>query len=224
MTANLKKKTIMGYISRHWKVAVYFFVALCVSAVALSMSARAVDEVNLIANPSAETIVSGLPKNWVSERYGTNSVTFTAPAYGFDGTKSLRVQMTGWKTGDAEWYFDEVPVTAGTKYTFSNYYRASVATSIDVQFKLSTGKYKYVNLGSPAIATNWTKTTYTFTVPANAVAATVMHSIAKNGYVETDMYSLSKQSTSSPTPSPTSTATPTPTPVPTASPTPTPTA
>jgi uracil-DNA glycosylase family 4 len=110
----------------------------------------------------------------------------------------------------------------GAKYTYSNYYRANVATSIDVRYKLKSGNYSYINLSSAPASTTWKAKSFTITVPANAVALTVMHSIAKVGYLETDAYSLTPQDTSTPTPTPTATPTPTPTPSPSPTATPSP--
>ncbi len=200
-------------------------VSMCVLGAYRVHKANAVDSsVNLIANPSLEinTLASGLPDKWSQDRYGSNSTKFSYLSTGFDGVKSVRIDMTKWTSGDASWIFSDVPVTSGAKYTYSNYYRANVATSIDVRYKLKSGNYSYVNLSSAPASTTWKAKSFTISVPANAVALTVMHSIAKVGYLETDAYSLTPQDTSTPTPTPTATPTPTQTPSPTPTATPSP--
>ncbi len=146
---------------------------------------------NLISNPSAETAAGALPQDWFQGGWGTNTTTFTYPVTGQDGAKAMRVQTTAYTSGDAKWYFKDVNVTPGTQYTFSNYYQATVPTSLIAQYTLTTGALSYVTLAATVpTAAAWTKLTYTLTPPTNAKSVTVFHILSAVGTLTTDNYSI----------------------------------
>jgi peptidoglycan/xylan/chitin deacetylase (PgdA/CDA1 family) len=159
---------------------------------ALLLEAREVPATNLIANPSVETAgsVATMPAGWATDNYGKNTPIFSYLSTGLDGQKSVRVEMTARETGDAKWYFTDVPVTAGQTYSFSDLYTSNVATSATIRYKLSNGKYKYVgDYAAPASASASTLA-FNFTPPANAVSATVFHILQSVGSLTTDAYSI----------------------------------
>lgn len=179
---------------------------------------------NLINNPSAETATATLPSGWNKGGWGTNTATFSYDATGAqDGAKALGLTVSSYTNGDAKWYFNPVAVTAGTKYVFSDYYQASVATQVDAQIEDATGKLSYLWLGDIAASSTWKQFSVEFTAPAGAKNVTIFHTIAKAGTLKTDNFSLIAVVAPTPTPTPTPSATPTPTPSPTPTPTPTPT-
>src|SRR5262249_12131662 len=156
----------------------------------LQLELRDCPATNLIANPSVETAtVAGPPASWHTDHYGSNTGTFTYVTTGLDGQRSLRVDVSAYKSGGAKWYFDDVPVTPGQTYTFSDLYSSNVASSATIRYKMSDGKYSYVGYYPTAAATGGTFT-FTFTPPAGAVSATVFHLIQTNGYLITDGFSL----------------------------------
>ena len=109
---------------------------------------------NLIANPSAETqstTTPTLPYLWSNGKWGTNTTTFTYGAPGFDGTKAMKVQMTSYTSGDAKWFFKDVPVQTGKTYTYSEWYTATVPTTIVARYTLSNQTFQYVNLAANVI-------------------------------------------------------------------------
>ena len=130
---------------------------------------------NLIANPSVETASGTTPASWATDQWGTNSVAFSYPTTGLDGPRSVRVDVASISSGDAKWVFNDVPVTPGQKYTFSDLYTSDVLTSATIQYKLANGTLSYVGYyEAPASATS-KALTFNFTAPANAVSATVLH-------------------------------------------------
>ncbi|HSW80440.1 MAG TPA: Ig-like domain-containing protein [Candidatus Saccharimonadales bacterium] len=172
-----------------------FFTMLPVTAGHATAAAQ-----NLIPNPSVETSVSSKPSNWLQGRWGTNTTTFTYQSGGHSGSKSLYINMSKYSNGDAKWYFSDVAVTPGQQYTFSDYYKSSVATEVDVQYAATNGSLSYAALSSPAVSSsNWTATSSTFTVPANIKSLTIFHVINKVGWLQTDDYSLTS-ATQAPTP------------------------
>lgn len=146
---------------------------------------------NLIANPSVETAGSpGLPAQWNKGGYGTNARTLTYPVTGFNSPSGLQVTISSYTSGDAKWYFNEVAVTAGATYQFSDFYHANIPSILTAQFRMSNGSFTYRDLGTLSPAGAYTNATVQFVVPANAVSVTIFHLIKQVGYLITDEFSL----------------------------------
>ncbi len=144
-----------------------------------------------IPNPSLEMSVSGTaPDSWHQGRWGSSSPTFTYPVAGHTGAKAARVDMNNWVSGDAKWYFDDVPVQAGAAYRFTDYYRSSAKTYVTVQFKHSSGALTYQDIGELPASEDWTQFTGDISVPAGVVSITVFHLIKENGWLEVDDYTM----------------------------------
>ncbi len=177
---------------------------------------------NLIANQSVETAqTSTKPTNWVSNKWGTNTTTFSYANSSKTGSRSLLVTMTSRTSGDAKWMHDAVAIKANTSYTYTSAYKASVTTRIVLQYTDAAGAFSYVT--GPTIAatsgTAWATATTTFTTPATAKKVVVLHILEKKGTLQYDDFTLAETNA---TPAPAPTPTPTPTPNPTPAPTPTP--
>ena len=145
---------------------------------------------NLVLNPSVEVAASALaPLSWAHSSAGEKAATFTYADTGLDGGRSVRIDATRRLSGDAEWYFDDVPVTPGQKYTFSDLYRSDVATTVSARFRLQDGTYS--TTGQVTVPKNTTAAAFSadFTAPPNAVSATVFHAISRKGYLVTDRFS-----------------------------------
>ncbi len=154
---------------------------------------------NLIANPSLETGTTA-PDNWMTDKWGTNNAAFAYPVAGQDGARGAEVTITSYSSGDAKWYPEEVPVTVGKQYTFSDWSKSNTVSSIDIQYHKSNGSFTYVWLGDVAGTNSWTKFQQTFTVPSGVVALTVFHSLACAGMLAVDNYSLDDGSVTPNTP------------------------
>lgn len=151
---------------------------------------------NLIANPSVETANGSQPASWLSDGWGTNTRSFSYETNGQDGSRSLKTTVTKYTNGDAKWYFNPVTVTAGKTYNYSEWYKANVDSEVDAQVTMNDGSVQYFWLGSPAAASNWTKLSYSFTVPANAKNVTIFHVVSKVGYVQNDNFFFGEPSAS----------------------------
>jgi peptidoglycan/xylan/chitin deacetylase (PgdA/CDA1 family) len=196
---------------------------------------------NLIVNPSVETANAAgtAPTSWLTDKWGTNTTTFSYKAEGYQSNHSVYVTVSGYTSGDAKWYFAPVAVQPNTDYTFSDYYKSNVKTSLVAMSTDTAGKVTYADLtdtaGSttPASATDWKQYTGKFHTSATAKTLTILHLVKSNGWLQLDAASLTGPAVATPTPTatttpiPTPTATPkpsvTPTPTPTTTPTPTPT-
>ncbi len=150
---------------------------------------------HLIANPLVETpnsTNSSMPASWLQGGWGTNTTTFSYPTTGSGSdTRSLQVQMNSYTNGDAKWYFAPVAVTAGDTYTYSESYKASVATDVVAAFSDASGNTTYVDLGAaPASASTWKQYSVTFVAPTGTTSMTVYHLISSVGTLQTDNFSL----------------------------------
>ncbi len=148
--------------------------------------------VNLVQNPSLETDVNAdnIPDTWFKGGWGTNTFTFTYPTAGIDAAKAAKVEITAYTDGDRKWYFQDVPVTAGQTYTYSNQYKSTVSTEVLARYTLTGGALQYQFLGTTPASAGWSTATYNVTVPANAVSMTVFHILHAVGSLEVDNYSL----------------------------------
>ena len=149
---------------------------------------------NLIKNNSVESSSStSLPTNWNKGGYGTNSRSFTYPVNGYNSTKAVKVSIGSYTGGDAKWYFDDVPVTPGTTYEFSDYYTSDVQSIIDARYTMNDGSFTYPELVSTVNpSSSYQKVSIQFTVPQNVKSMTVFHLINKVGSLTTDEYSLNQ--------------------------------
>ncbi|HTE57277.1 MAG TPA: Ig-like domain-containing protein [Verrucomicrobiae bacterium] len=145
---------------------------------------------NLVPNASVETPKSGTPsspQSWATNKWGTITASFTYENTGHTGSKSVKSTVTKYTTGDAKWYFTPVTIEPNKTYTFTDYYKSNVTTSVWVELENTSGALSYTNIGNPAAsATNWSTFTANYTAPANAKKATIYHVIDKVGWVQLD--------------------------------------
>jgi peptidoglycan/xylan/chitin deacetylase (PgdA/CDA1 family) len=174
---------------------------LLLLASAPSASAAVGDE--LVRNGGLEA-GGNSPDSWSKSTWGTHEPTFAwstnAP---HSGNRSARVEVSKYSNGDSKWLPEMVPVTAGAYYTFSDWYKSNASTAVSVYYELATDTDKdgdgrvdghWANLFSGlSPAAVWTQYKTGFTMPAGAVRARFVHYIARNGWLETDDYSLTEE-------------------------------
>jgi peptidoglycan/xylan/chitin deacetylase (PgdA/CDA1 family) len=150
---------------------------------------------NLIANSSMETANGTAPAGWQTNAWGANAGTLSYATDGHTGSASAKVQITSYADGDAKWYFTPVSVQADTKYTFSDYYKATIATKLVVRLDDGNGHYTYLEPTDPTAANDWTQASATFTTLSTTKYVTVFHLIAGVGTLQTDDASLTLAAT-----------------------------
>jgi hypothetical protein len=102
---------------------------------------------------------------------------------GRDGQRSLAVTVSGYASGDAKWVSAPVTVKPGTRYEVSDWYLATVATSLEAVYTDGTGKQTYAWLADAPAPSAWKQATAAFTAPAGAVKVSIYHVIERNGTV-----------------------------------------
>ncbi|MFH0873712.1 MAG: MBG domain-containing protein [Candidatus Komeilibacteria bacterium] len=157
---------------------------------------RDVPAENLILNPSLEEGVTGAPTYWNQGGYETVPV-FTYPVEGTGGPESraAKVELASYTSGDAKWYFNDVTVTPGAYYSFSDQYKATIATRVSVRFNMGGcatdwTKCSYQDIGQPLASESWQTFSSGFIVPIGATSVTVFHLIEGVGELTVDDFSL----------------------------------
>lgn len=151
---------------------------------------------NLIANGDVEASDGTNPTGWSFAV--DNAQTSATSAYAVEGTNHyLRTSVTavGGTYPGAQWApATASAVTGGTTYKYTESYRSSVSSEIDVEYThtvngVATTEFLTV-LDQVAPANNWTTYSGTFDVPADATSVTVYHVLATTGTLDTDNFSL----------------------------------
>lgn len=183
------------------KRTVFSLCLLLLLACAPSASATVGDQ--LLRNGDLDAGGSS-PAFWTTSTWGNQKPTFTwstdAP---HSGTHSARVEVSDYTDGDSKWQPDIVPVTGGAYYTFSDWYKSNASTAVSVYYELASDTDKdsdglidghWANLFSGiSPASDWTQYKTGFTMPAGAVRARFVHFIERNGWLQTDDYSLTEE-------------------------------
>jgi hypothetical protein len=149
--------------------------------------------VELITNGGLELWTTA-PTGWYTWGYGTNNRTFSYISTGaLTWQKSVKVDITTYTSGDGKWIFNEVPVSVGTTYTYSQKYASTVPSSLLVRYTMTDNSYQYVYLKYLPTATTAVTTTTEFTVPLNVLRATVWMSLDTIGSTIIDDVSLKQK-------------------------------
>lgn len=132
------------------------------------------------------------PLGWnANNRSGLNA-SLTYVKNGRTG-RAVRAQMNAAPSGGRYAYWEYTPqaVTPGRYYEFSDWYRSSVPTRVLLEIERADGSYSEIS--QPTVAESpkrWVQYKTRFYVPANAVAAHLIHVPLKAGWVMTDDYAL----------------------------------
>jgi peptidoglycan/xylan/chitin deacetylase (PgdA/CDA1 family) len=166
-----------------------------------ALPARA-DTTNLVSNGDFETANTTdplQPAGWFQDNWGTNTPTFSYLNEGHGGTHAVRTTLTNYQDGDAKWIFNAVPVTAGTSYDYTDWYRANAVTNVWVRYEMQDGTVQFQWLKSDVAATDWAQTTAAIAVPANVQRMSVFHVLNANGQLDMDDVSLTQEVPCTPT-------------------------
>lgn len=169
----------------------FLITALLALSALFPLATASADGTNLFANPSLEAPASILmPANWQNNKWGTNTAKFTYEASGRTGNRSATVAVSNYKSGDAKWKPLAVNVTPGVTYTFSDWYKSTATSGIDVVLTTTSGAVSYIWKGDYAASPTWKQAAFTYKAPANAKTLTIHHYLRTNGTLTIDDYSL----------------------------------
>ena len=134
-----------------------------------------------------------LPLGWVGSSWGTNTSKYTYLNTGHTGSKSVRIDVSGYTDGDAKWYSESTKVIPGKTYVYSDYYRSNVPTTVVAMFTATNGVQTYQSLGTGPKSTSWVRKGFSVNIPSNVSSVTIFHTLAANGYLILDDVSLVPQ-------------------------------
>jgi peptidoglycan/xylan/chitin deacetylase (PgdA/CDA1 family) len=144
---------------------------------------------NLISNPSAETVVRGVPSGWAWASNGSNVSSRTVGSGAAkSGHRYLRTTTTRYRSGAAWWFTPTVPVKAKSRYAFGEYYRSTVPTLLEAAFTVGR-RTVWVALGTVPPAAGWTPLNVTVTAPAGATKVRFAHLLRAVGHLDVDAVS-----------------------------------
>jgi hypothetical protein len=150
---------------------------------------------NMVANASLEDVNPvrpSYPLSWTSSAWGVNATSFKHDTSGHSGSRSVRIDVTSYTSGDAKWIFDATPVVPGKSYVYRDWYRSNVATKVVAANVQANGSTVYQTLGTvPASPGTWSTVAFATTPPTGTVRVTVYHLIAAVGTLQLDDVRLS---------------------------------
>jgi peptidoglycan/xylan/chitin deacetylase (PgdA/CDA1 family) len=144
---------------------------------------------NLIPNSGLEEITGSQPTGWSNNRYGNNNAAFSQ-VLGHNSGRAVRIDVTNYTDGTADWFTDPIAVNPGGYYTYSDYYRSNVPTHATLQLRTADGKSQYIPLGTAPASSDWAPYSVRFFVPTNVSQILISHTLDRAGSLETDDYSL----------------------------------
>jgi MYXO-CTERM domain-containing protein len=152
---------------------------------------------NLVPNPSvekADPTDSTRPQSWETDTWGDVKATFTYQNTGYDGSRSLRLDVTAsGSQGDAKWWSRAFSVTAGGgAYTVSDTYRSSVKSTLMVRAisNSGSGNSSWITVKNLDPAASWTRASGSISLPSWTEQVRVLHFIQARGWLETDSYEM----------------------------------
>jgi len=146
--------------------------------------------INLIYNSSLEKGTT-IPDSWYQGFWGTNNAQFSYPVSGYTGN-GASIKMTSYTDGDAKWVFNDVAVTAGDYYIFSDKYISDVETHVVVQYHYENNTFSYEEIGTAPASSAWQTFKAGFNVPSGVDTLTIFHLINRLGTLTIDDYSMIK--------------------------------
>ena len=174
----------------------FIAIILVISSFSLSLNVNAIGP-NLINNLSFEEGSTG----WTQNKWGTNTTNFSiVDGNAQDGTKSGKVEMTNYTSGDARWSYNPVNVAPNTEYETGFFYKASVSSYVlmDIVNTSNNHEYRWLGNTSPSTST-WADFYYRFTTPSDIKNVNFYIPLSKVGYIQTDNYYMVKSDTQPPT-------------------------
>jgi peptidoglycan/xylan/chitin deacetylase (PgdA/CDA1 family) len=146
----------------------------------------------LISNGSLEVAgTNGDPAGWSRGGWGTNTSTYTYSNQGYTDNTAATVAITAYTSGDAKWYYEDVPVTPGQNYRYTSAYRSNIQSELVVRYTMNNSAVLYSFIATiPNSNNTWSILSHALTPPAGAVSATMFHIINGVGTLTLDTVSF----------------------------------
>jgi hypothetical protein len=185
------------------------------SLILAAMTVAALPSMPLYAAPAAvtnadlEQATNGVPNCFSQAGWGEHTATWSLVAGAHSGTKAQSITISNYVSGDRKLMVSEnatcaPAVTPGESYDLSVWYKSTAAQNSLTLFRHSVAGWTYwTDLKNLPAAAAWTQATATTPiVPAGTDQITFGLSLAQNGTLVTDDYSLTKVGGTTPDPEP----------------------
>jgi peptidoglycan/xylan/chitin deacetylase (PgdA/CDA1 family) len=149
---------------------------------------HAVNTTNLITNPGLESSKTGTnPDAWTSSSWGDNTADFVYSSDAHSGFFAAQTTISNYVSGDAKWQTDLIPVTSGSTYHYSDWYKSTALTYVWAQSLKTDGTYQY-SLLKQAVASpaTWIQTSVDITIDNTTQSMRIFHVIASDGTLSID--------------------------------------
>lgn len=184
------------------KVVIYHLLSQNGSLAIDSISLKALPPIGtsgMIPNASLEQPSlsnSGLPFGWSSSKWGSSTAQFDyITADGHNSSRSAKVTVSNYTSGDAKWYFDPVDsLTVGQTYSFSAWYKTNTQPQVVASYVTDSGITQYFSMPTPlattTAATTWQQYKSSFSLPTGATHFSVFMLLSSNGWLQVDDYAI----------------------------------
>ncbi|MSP92712.1 MAG: hypothetical protein EXR79_13060 [Myxococcales bacterium] len=151
-----------------------------------------------VGNPSvevADALNSTQPAQWTTDSWGGVIASFGWVTPAKDGLKALRVEVkVSAPDGDAKWWSAPFAVEPGTtKYRVSDWYRASVPSTLMLVVQGAGVEKEYYAVANLPAAATWTYAKGDVALPPWVTTLRLLHVISQVGWLETDLYAAARK-------------------------------
>jgi len=157
----------------------------------------------LMQNPGLEQIAGTVPANWMRSGWGDGVVTGGNTTDAFTGANAYEITLANRTTGDYKLLPSDAAapgVTPGEKYLLTVYYKATAQSNITLFTHSASGWAYWTDLKVlPPVGVYTQATATTSAIPAGVDQLAWGVSLAANGTLKTDAYSMTQSVTPPPT-------------------------
>ncbi|MFC9772341.1 MULTISPECIES: polysaccharide deacetylase family protein [unclassified Pseudarthrobacter] len=143
---------------------------------------------NLIPNPGLTGIQPAGPDAW--SPYASGALTAESGRSQDAGGSYLWTRISNYKSGEAKWQYQPVPVTGDRSFVFGATYRSDREVDVVAEFELANGGRAFHSLETVLPAGEWTTVSEAFQAPAGATSAMVTLVAHGDGTTSVRNYSL----------------------------------
>jgi peptidoglycan/xylan/chitin deacetylase (PgdA/CDA1 family) len=149
---------------------------------------------NYVPNNSMEVVSpvdSSLPDKWSQSSWGTNTPVYEYSNDGHNGSRSVKLTMTNYFSGDAKWDYTPQALPRGKDYQFTAWYKTDTIPHVVVHYIKNNGTEDFFGLSDPEpVGTGWQQYKGVFPVPQDVKTVSVFFFLTNNGTVQTDDYQI----------------------------------
>jgi hypothetical protein len=128
------------------------------------------------------------PDGWGTYSAGRNQVAFDYVTT--DGDPYLRTHVDGFRSGEAKWEYEPLPVTPGQSYAFNVSYRSDAPADVIAEYMLASGKRQFETVTTLTPSNDWTTYSGKYEIPRDATSMLVTTVLHTNGTLDTKQYAI----------------------------------